>query len=170
MIYCKKTIKGVHSMKTKAIKCLLALLAILLVGFFIAKGRTAPDYTDFPDANALLSALELTEADLLPSPGSSLAFRAVDPGKSSTYHLTFTDTDLSSESFSFWVEKLRDKTKALDMDGYCRVVHNTDGAKDEEPYDSHHRWYIAYSAEKSVKYLAYQTDSGAFALKIQFAW
>ena len=157
-------------MKTKAIKGLLALLAILLVSFFITKGRTTPDYTDFADANALLSALELTGSDLLPAPDSVLTFRAVDPGKSSTYHLTFTAADLSAESFDRWAEHLREKTKELDMDGYCRVVHNTNGIKDEEPHDSHHRWYIAYSAKKSVKYLAYQTDSGTFALKIQFAW
>ena len=146
------------------------LTAVLMLLLFATGCNSAPDYAAFTNADELLSALELTESDLLPSPGSALAFRAVDPGKSSTYYLTFTTADLSAESFDLWAENLREKTKELDMDGYCRVVHNTDGIKDEEPHDSHHCWHIAYSAKKSVKYLAYQTDSGAFALKIQFAW
>lgn len=146
------------------------LSAVLILLLFAAGCNSTPDYSAFTNADELLPVLELTEADLLPSSDSKLTFRADDPGKSSTYHLTFPAADFSEDSFDLWAENLREKTKDLDMAGYCRVVHNTGGIKDEEPYHSHHRWYIAYSAEKSVKYLAYRTDDGAFALKIQFAW
>ena len=150
----------------KRLVLLLVLMAILLC----AGCSKTPDYTGFSDTATLLSVLQLAEKDLLPEGASSLAFRAANPGKDSTYHLTFAPADRSEEAFDRWSAGLRDKTKALDMDGDCRVVHNTGGAKDTEPHNSRDCWYIAYSAEQSVKYLAYRTESGEFALKIQFSW
>ena len=150
----------------KRLVLLLVLMAILLC----AGCSKAPDYTGFSDTATLLSVLQLAEKDLLPEGASPLTFRAANPGKDSTYHLTFAPADRSEEAFDRWSAGLRDKTKALDMDGDCRVVHNTGGAKDAEPHNSRDCWYIAYSAEQSVKYLAYRTESGEFALKIQFSW
>ena len=145
----------------------ILLFTALLLVLFSAGCNNAPDYTDLSTADALLTELELTEADLLPSPDAVLTFQSAGSG---TYRLFFASGNSSAEAFDSWAEGLREKTKVLDMAGYCRVVHNTLGIKDEELHDSHHCWYIAYSAEKSIKYLAYRTESGDFALKIQYDW
>lgn len=158
-------------MKSTVLKHFSLLLVAALMFILIATGCSkAPDDTGFSNADELLSALELTEDELLPFDDSTMIFEAADPDESSTYYLTFTAADASVETFELWAESLREITKELDIDGYCRVVHNTGGIKDEEPHDSHHCWYIAYSAEKSIKYLAYRADESAFVLKIQFEW
>ena len=74
------------------------LSAVLILLLFAAGCNSTPDYSAFTNADELLPVLELTEADLLPSSDSKLTFRADDPGKSSTYHLTFPAADFSEDS------------------------------------------------------------------------